>query len=604
MSTAKLGIEVTGARAGVAELEMLRQALASTGREAERLSVQALAWKKAWSDPLNAKEWSRNQKLAAEGAKLLGNILGTQASALASAITSPAKTSYDQALQKAYAFRDENQRVAISLGKSYSETQKQIMGTSKQLGLMPLRVREYAGSVRQLTGDWQGAMDGMEAAQNRALKTDRTIEEMIPTVATLAQTFGIKNTEDMNRFFGTLDAQSKRAKVSAEVAERSFASMAGMFSAVTSAKPSELTALTTAFMAQAPTAALGESALGETMQLIGAHPDVIEQRMRKAGKLGKGERLRDKTGRVRGDKLLDIIEFLQKDIPRIYQTSDPAEAIARVSRTGEMSATGAATLFGLNVSELRKSAATSATAPATAAEFMKTAAGKRTAADVQKERRDIEFGEKFLGAQDVAVSMGGGATGVALGSASQIFSQGAQTFANAVEIFAKSAGGRAVGAATGAAGATTGAAAGTAATSAATGVATKVIGAIGVPGMAAAALTISGDVPERYRVPASESENTEAIRRRIALEREHLADVRKGGISGMVAETFFGGGEKETTARIAELESELARSAGGGGIDNAGADMIGSAVAKHLAQKTLRTTDAAAQQPIGQGQAL
>ena len=119
-----------------------------------------------------------------------------------------------------------------------------------------------------------------------------------------------------------------------------------------------------------------------------------------------------------------------------------------------------------------------------------------------------------------------------------------------------------------------------------------------------AALTMSGDVPERYRVPASESENTEAIRRRIALEREHLADVRKGGISGMVAETFFGGGEKETTARIAELESQLTQSTGGGGIDNAGADLIGSAVAKHLAQKTLRTTDAAAQQPIGQGQAL
>lgn len=601
MSTAKLGIEVSGARAGVADLEALRASLKAIDAEASRLSVQMAAWKKAWDDPLNAKQWSRNTKLAVEGAKALGNVLASQASALASAVTAPAKTSYDEALRKAYLWRDENQRVATSLGKDYGETQRQIMGTAKQLGLMPGRVRDYSQSVRELTGDWQGAASGIEGYQNWALKTGQSLEALIPISAELANSFGVKSTEDVNKFFGTLDAQAKKSKASVELTAKAFAGMAGMLSATTSAKPETLTAITAEFMGKAPTPQLGQQAMAETMGLLTAHPDVIEGRMRAAGKLGKDERLRDKTGRFRGEKLLDVMEFLQTDIPKIYQTKSKEEAVARLARTGEMSATGAAALLGFDVKAAREAAGMRATAPPLAKQSLLNEAGKRTSADVAKETKDIEFGSKFLGAQDVAVEMGGGAAGVLLGSAGQLFDQGGKTFWNAVQIFAKAAGPGVAGSAGSAAGAAAGAATGTATTAATTGVASRVIGALGVPGMAAAALTMEGDIPARYRAPATATQTQQAIAQRLTMERAHLADVRKGGASGWVAETFFGGGEKETQARIAKLEAEAK---GSGATEAASASAIGKAVADSISRVTLQTQEAGVEQPIGQGQQL
>lgn len=599
MSTAKLGIDVTGGRAGVAQLEDLKRGLREVGEQAQKTSVQLLAAMKRWEDPLNAKEWSRSQKLAAEGVKLIGSLVGSQATALASAVAGPAKTTYDQALARAHTFRGENTRIALSVGKSYKETSAQIFGTAKQIGAMPAQVANYGNSVRQLTGNWHGAMAGIEGYQSRALKTGRQLDQMIPTVATLTQAFGIESTNDVNKFFDTLDTQAKRAKVSAEVAERAFVSAAGMLSSITSAKPQALTAITTGFMGQAPTPMLGEQAMQETMGLIGSHADVFERRMRAAGKLGKDERLRDKWGRVRGDKMFDVLEFAQKDIPRFYGAKNAEDTIDRVARTGMMSAQGIAGLMNLDVGAMRKAAAAGGTAAPMTAEYMKTEAGRRAAAEARKEEKDVSLGEKFLGAQDKAVEMGGGAAGIAIASAGEVFSKGAQTFWNAVEIFAASAGGSAVKAATGA---VVGAGAGTAATATAAGVASRVIAAAGVPGLVVGGLTMAGDVPERYQVPATESENAAALRQRIAKEKSHLADVRKGGASGWVAETFFGGGERETTARISELQKELAKA--GGGIDATGADLIGASVAKHLSQKTLRTQDAGQVQPAGQGQAL
>lgn len=587
MSTAKLGIDVTGGRAGVAQLEDLKRGLHEVGAEAERVSVKLRAAKKAWEDPLNAKEWSRSQKLAAEGVKLVAGIVSSQAGALASAVTGPAKTSYDQALNRAYRFRDENTKIALSVGKSYQETNAQIFGTSKQLGLMPGQVSNYGRSVRQLTGDWHGAMSGIEGYQNRALKTDRTIEEMIPTAATLAQTFGIKSTEDVNRFFGTLDVQSKRAKVSAEVAERAFLSASNMLSATTGAKASTVSALTTGFLAKAPTAALGEQAMGEVMGLLTGHSRVIGGRMVRAGKLGKNESLLDKTGRFREDKIFEALQFVQKDIMKVYGAKSPAEAIESLVATGELSGPAAAALFNLDVPGMQKAATTTATAEDIGKIYRESKAGKREISTAVKEQRDIAFGEKFLGLQDKAVEMGGGAAGVAIGSASQIFSQGAQTFWNAVDIFAKSAGARAVGAATGAAasgaaGAAAGTAAGTAATATAAGVASKVIGAVGVPGIAAGVLTMSGD---KDRIaPWTADEVTAEKKKFLASQEEHLATVRKGGVGGWFAETFMGGGEKETEARINELKAEL----GMGGDPQQQAQATAGAISKMYDSKILK----------------
>jgi len=418
------------------------------------------------------KEWTKPTALSTSIVKLGAQVIGGQIRDAASAIAEPAKTSYSQALAKATEYRDATQRIATSTGQGYAGVGEQIDATARRLGILPGRVSDYSRSVRQLTGDWQGAMSGLDAYQNRALKTDRTLEELIPTAATLAQTFGLKSTDDVNRFFGTLDQQAKNAGASIELTEKAFLGASSAMATMFNAKPQQLTAVTAAFMGQAQQAGLppelGQMAMQESMGLLGSHADVVERRMRAAGKLGKNERLRDSWGRVRGDKTLDALEFLQADIPRFYGAKNMDDTIDRVARTGMMSAQGVAGLMHLDIPALRKAAKTQVSSDQSATQsFLQSDAGKRGAAETQKELRDIGLGSAMLPAQDLAVSMGGGAAGVAIANAGAVFEKATGTFWNAVEIFAGKAGGGGAGAvgagtavATGGAGAGGGAAAG------------------------------------------------------------------------------------------------------------------------------------------------
>jgi hypothetical protein len=595
MSVARLPIEVSGGKAGAADILQVKDALQQTEQAAQKASVQLAAYKRLLDDPKGAKGWSTNQRFAAESIKLGAKIIGDQITSAASAIAAPAKTTYDQALNKAYQYRDANQKIALSVGKSYESTGQQIMGTAQRLGLMPSRVMDYGRAVRHLTGDWQGAQDGLAGFQNRALKTDRTIEEMIPTAATLTQTFGIKSTEDVNKFFGTLDRQAKNAKVSAEVAERAFISAAGMMASITNAKPAAISAFTTGMIAGAPTAALGEERAAGIASFVDQHDRYLEGRMRKAGKLKKGERLRDEQGLIRGDKMFDAIEFMQEDLGRFYGTKNKAELVGRMGETGTMAPRIGAGLLNLNVAELRKQANVQATADDLISIQNASAAGKRAQSDVRKDIRDIGLGESLLGMQDKAVSMGGGAAGIAIGSAGQVFAQATSSFWNAVNIFANAVPKAApVAAGVEAGGAVAGASA------AVRGYGSRALGALGRLAGPLALLdmaTWSGSEPERYNQPATAEENQSAIRQRIQMEESHLADVKKGGMGGWLSETFFGGGEKETQSRIDRLKGELEKT---GGINATGADMIGAAVAKHMSTKTLRTQDMGSPQPQGQ----
>jgi hypothetical protein len=112
----------------------------------------------------------------------------------------------------------------------------------------------------------------------------------------------------------------------------------------------------------------------------------------------------------------------------------------------------------LNIPELRKRAEASTGLKGDAAldAWKQSNAGKREFAEAQKAAKDIGFGGRFLGAQDTAVGLGGGAAGVALAASGQIFEKATGVFADAVNIFA----GRGIGA--GAASSATGSAAGTA----------------------------------------------------------------------------------------------------------------------------------------------
>jgi len=547
------------------------------------------------------KEWSKPTAISTSIVKMGAQVLGGQIRDAASAIAEPAKTSYAQALAKATEWRDATQRIATSTGQGYAVVGEQVNATAQRLGLLPGRVQDYSRSVRQLTGDWQGAMGGLDAYQNRALKTDRTLEELIPTAATLATTFGLKSTDDVNRFFGTLDRQAKNAGMSAEIAERAFMSASGSLAMLTNAKPAQLSALTTGLMAEAPTPEMGMSRIGAVGGLLQNHMRYVEARMRKQGKLGKGEHLYDEQGQLRGDKMFDAIEFAQSDLSKFYGTKDKRELIGRISQSGMMSMQDAAGLMNLDVKKLRAQAAaqpnTGWDANATAS-FLGTEAGKRTQYEARKDIRDIGLGSTLLPAQDAAVSIGGGAAGVALASAGSVMAKAADTFWSAVEIFAGRAGGSAAGAAAGtAAAAGAGAAGGGAGTAALTGT----LGAAAVPlGLGLGALGVGAGV----WYAAGENEKEEERKQK---ERD---DAKRQGFTSVNAMKFEHSRWSRLGLDVAPAVTETGR---GADIDRpinlgpapANPREMADAIAKALAGQTLRVQSVAPPSPPpGQTQPL
>ena len=471
---------------------------------------------------------------------------------------------------------------------------EQVNATAQRLGLLPGRVSDYSRSVRQLTGDWQGAMSGLDAYQNRALKTDRALEELIPTAATLATTFGIKSTDDVNRFFGTLDRQAKNAGMSAEIAERAFMSASSSLAMLTNAKPAQTSALTTALMADAPTQEMGMSRIGAVGNLLQNHMRYIEARMRKQGKLGKGEHLYDDQGRLRGDKMFDALEFVQGDLAKFYGTKDKGELIGRMSQSGMMSMQDAAGLVRMDVGKLREQTKAGGTASNMTAAFLGTAAGKRDLAETRKDIRDIGLGSTLLPAQDAAVSMGGGAAGIAIASAGSVMAKAADTFWGAVEIFAGKAGGRAAGAAGAAAAAGAGAAGGGAGAAALSGT----LGAVTVPaGLGLGALGVGAGV--WYAAGENAEQEKKKADDRDAAKRQGFTDVRamkfaqnRLGLDIAPAVTQIGRGY--------DIDRPLNL---GGGSQNP--REMADAIAKALAGQTLRVQSVAPPSPPpGQTQPL
>ena len=582
---AEIETRVTGTDAGIRDLGGLEQAFERLGKTSQ--STGALLRDMH-------KEWSKPTALSTSIVKLGAQVIGGQIRDAASAIAEPAKTSYAQALAKATEWRDATQRIATSTGQSYSVVGEQVNATAQRLGLLPGRVSDYSRSVRQLTGDWQGAMSGLDAYQNRALKTDRALEELIPTAATLATTFGIKSTDDVNRFFGTLDRQAKNAGMSAEIAERAFMSASSSLAMLTNAKPAQTSALTTALMADAPTQEMGMSRIGAVGNLLQNHMRYIEARMRKQGKLGKGEHLYDDQGRLRGDKMFDALEFVQGDLAKFYGTKDKGELIGRMSQSGMMSMQDAAGLVRMDVGKLREQTKAGGTASNMTAAFLGTAAGKRDLAETRKDIRDIGLGSTLLPAQDAAVSMGGGAAGIAIASAGSVMAKAADTFWGAVEIFAGKAGGRAAGAAGAAAAAGAGAAGGGAGAAALSGT----LGAVTVPaGLGLGALGVGAGV--WYAAGENAEQEKKKADDRDAAKRQGFTDVRamkfaqnRLGLDIAPAVTQIGRGY--------DIDRPLNL---GGGSQNP--REMADAIAKALAGQTLRVQSVAPPSPPpGQTQPL
>lgn len=136
----------------------------------------------------------------------------------------------------------------------------------------------------------------------------------------------------------------------------------------TSARPmTERDAIRSALAKDAPTPELAELRWDGINAFLGRHLIYLESRMKARGKLPKGERIYDETGKVRSDRVLDLIEFTQQDLYRFHGTNDYMTLLGRIDGSGEMSLVVAAGLLRLNIPEIRASLSTAAPrAPATA----------------------------------------------------------------------------------------------------------------------------------------------------------------------------------------------------------------------------------------------
>jgi len=425
-----------GIRGGIKDLGDLRDALIGVEGAGKRLDASYKGLRNLFEDPAKAKGgWSNAQRAQAGIVKMAAEAVASQATAAAQAITGPAKSSYEQVLAKGRDFRDSTQRIATASGQNFETISGSILNTSKRLGVLPGQVDGYARSVRAMTGDWDSAIGGMDAFQNRALKTDRTIEQMIPTAITLADTFGAKSTGEVNKFFGTLDAQAKNAKISAEVAERAFMAAAGMLSRISGAGPQQLGALTTQVIGNAKAAGLsaeqGQENLGEVGGFLAGKQRFLERKAIQKGLIKKGEHL-TKGGRYTEQGGQIALEVAQAELPKFYRTKDKEELIGRMAESGLISPTGAAALLDVDPKRLRRETALrKADDMITLEGFLASPTGRGAYGEVSKDVRDIQYGltatlpgggSTLLEKQDKALLGGGGAGGIVQGSINPVAS--------------------------------------------------------------------------------------------------------------------------------------------------------------------------------------
>lgn len=436
---AELEFSTKGVDRGVSDLDALDRKLKDVDKTSQALSTRMRDLRKLWEDPAGAKGgWSTGQRLSAAIIKPIAELVTDNARQIADAVTAPGKTTYAGAIEQAYRYRLETQRIATASRESFGEVDRGTTETSRRLGLLPGQVQQYGRSVRSMTGDWHGAMDGLEAFNTRALRTDRTLEEMVPLAVELTNQFGTKSTDQVSRFFGTMDAQAKRAGVSIERAERNVMNFSGTLAGV-KGTDAERTGLAQVFH-RGVREDVGNRTTGAFMGMIQQYRYGIESEMRAKGKLKKGEHLFDnQTGQWDFKQLSQAGDFIPGFISKFYGAKNRGDAIEKLGRIqfgGDYEV--AANLLNLKPGDIAKMGAVSGRQMNSG--FLTTDAGKRQMSEADKNTADRLFGDNFLGAQDYAVEKGGGSRGIAMAQMGQVFDKSVGAFSMAVDIFANAAG--------------------------------------------------------------------------------------------------------------------------------------------------------------------
>lgn len=137
---------------------------------------------------------SLGKGMARFGADVARNVLGT---ALA-----PMQQAMAQALGNARTWRQESTRIMGATGEDWQKIGAQIDTMSAKTGRLPGDVANYADSIRELTGDWKTATEGVEDYSNLARYLGRrSVSEMAPLATTMDNIFGVKGQGNAQNFF-------------------------------------------------------------------------------------------------------------------------------------------------------------------------------------------------------------------------------------------------------------------------------------------------------------------------------------------------------------------------------------------------------------------
>lgn len=553
----EVSIGFGGIRDGIRDFNDLRTAISGTTEGVARLGNSARGLQSLWKDADKAAgTWSNMTRTSVRFVKMAAEVAQAQASAAASAITGPGKTTYEQALSGYRTYRDGVQRMATATGESFSSVDKRIMDTSKRLGVLPGQVQAYGQSIRNVTGgSMETALSGMDAAREESMKTGQSIEAVSSTMLRLRQNFGVTSTQEVNQFFGNLDNQAKSARVTAEVARTAWEANASTLSRITSLSAQAQSSFTTQIagntQAVGGTPEMGIENAGEISGFIRNKQYLIEQVLRKKGMLSKGQHIIDASGRLTPEGFGKGMVAARDVMGDLYGRKDPIAAAMKAELSSEMSSGAYLQLNKFDYGKWSAESNRKANVPMNASEnWVMSDAGKRAAADAQKNRRDLGLGATMIGAQDAAVGLSGGAAGVAMAAAGGIFSKSVDIFGGAVDRFIGGLGRGGGSAAAGAAGSAAGAATktGIAARTAAT------FGGGAVLGLAGGALMLSGDP-----IPGSQSEAADQAHRRKELEgaKRRLAQMQvpASGPLGWLSKPW--GSIEDQKKHVAELQAQV-----------------------------------------------
>lgn len=341
--------------------------------------------------------------------------MASQAAAAWSAVTEPALSTFAQILDKAQSFRKETTMAAIGAGMEFDKMKTTVQGLAEQTGLMPQRVDAYAGSVSQVTGNWQSAANAVDAYYSRSLKLGKNLEDMKGINSTLENMFGIEDSARVKSFFAGADAGAAALGQNFRKLDIQSASLLKNLAMISSSTPEQLSAVNATFLkgnkGNVEKASTNEQGV---VSWIKNKEEYIARSMVRAGKLKKTEDFWDEEGNIKD--LPGAIAFEADKQRGFVAKNKGGRRILAQNMGGRQTA---AALLNYRGDDYHKAFTAEKNASDLDAldAFLATPAGKRTVSDAKKENADVNAGLQLLPAQDAAVKNGGGWKGIALNGA-------------------------------------------------------------------------------------------------------------------------------------------------------------------------------------------